>query len=258
MRNALASSSSHSSPGHSSARAVDRLYRLLPLWGGLLCLFVLIALLALPFIVIDGYWHALRRLHLSYTAGALVLMAILLGSWINIPLWRIPRDDFQVVLDEGWPGWLNRTWTTPPLPFETQVVLNLGGCAVPALLALYEIAVCFSGGSHVMVALVIAVFASIITCRATARMIPGAGIVIPALFPAIVAVGSVWLFLPSTGFESFRAPVAFVAGIAGPLIGADLLLLPEVKRTSAAVVSIGGAGTFDGIVLSGMLAALLA
>jgi uncharacterized membrane protein len=248
MRNALAS----------TVQPVDRLYRLFPIWGGLLCLLVLIALLALPLIVVDGYWHALRRLHLSHTVGVLVLLAILVGSWINLSLWRVPRDDFQVVLEEGWPGWLNRTWTAQPSPFETQVVLNLGGCAVPALLACYEVAVCLSGGSHVMVALVIAIFASVITCRATARIVPGAGIIIPALLPAMVAVGSVWLFLPSSGFETFRAPVAFVAGVAGPLIGADLLLLPEIKRTSAAVVSIGGAGTFDGIVLSGMLAALLA
>jgi len=52
--------------------------------------------------------------------------------------------------------------------------------------------------------------------------------------------------------------VAFVAGVLGPLIGADLLRLNEVVKIAPAVVSIGGAGTFDGIVLSGLISALLA
>ena len=53
-------------------------------------------------------------------------------------------------------------------------------------------------------------------------------------------------------------PVAFVAGVAGPLIGADLLRLREIERMGTAVASIGGAGTFDGIVISGLVATLLA
>lgn len=237
---------------------VDRVYQAFPIFGGLLCLLALVVILALPLIVVDGYWHALRRLHLGHSAGGLILLAILIGSWLNIPLWRMERDDFQTALEGLWPAWLNRTWSPRSSPFETQVVLNIGGCVIPVLLALYEIAVCARGGSQVLVALALAAVATIVACRLTARVLPGAGIIMPAFLPALVAVGSVWMFLPAASFETFRAPVAFVAGVAGPLIGADLLLLPELKRTSAAVVSIGGAGTFDGIVLSGMLAALIA
>ena len=54
-----------------------------------------------------------------------------------------------------------------------------------------------------------------------------------------------------------RAPVAFVAGVLGPLVGADLLHLKDIGRISTGLLSIGGAGTFDGIVLSGLLAAIL-
>jgi uncharacterized membrane protein len=53
-------------------------------------------------------------------------------------------------------------------------------------------------------------------------------------------------------------PVAFVAGVAGPLIGADLLHLKAIDRVQSGMMSIGGAGTFDGIVLSGIIAAYLA
>jgi uncharacterized membrane protein len=54
------------------------------------------------------------------------------------------------------------------------------------------------------------------------------------------------------------APVAFVAGVTGPLVGADLLHLKDIQRHAVGMASIGGAGTFDGIVLSGIVAAYLA
>jgi uncharacterized membrane protein len=80
----------------------------------------------------------------------------------------------------------------------------------------------------------------------------------PAFISPLTAVVAAWALLPTDAFNDVRAPVAFVAGVAGPLLGADLLNFRHFTRISAGVVSIGGAGTFDGIVISGMLAALLA
>jgi uncharacterized membrane protein len=57
---------------------------------------------------------------------------------------------------------------------------------------------------------------------------------------------------------SEAAPVAYIAGVAGPLIGADLLHLREIEQSATGIASIGGAGTFDGLVLSGIVAAYLA
>ena len=42
------------------------------------------------------------------------------------------------------------------------------------------------------------------------------------------------------------------------MIGADLLNLDKIRGLGAPVVSIGGAGTFDGIFLTGIVAVLLA
>ena len=44
----------------------------------------------------------------------------------------------------------------------------------------------------------------------------------------------------------------------GALIGADLVNLPRVTEIGAPVVAIGGAGTFDGVFLTGIIAGLLA
>jgi len=52
--------------------------------------------------------------------------------------------------------------------------------------------------------------------------------------------------------------VAYVSGVLGTLIGADLSNLQVIKKLGAPVASIGGAGTFDGVFLSGIIAVLLA
>lgn len=57
--------------------------------------------------------------------------------------------------------------------------------------------------------------------------------------------------------DSGAAPVAFGGGVLGTLIGADLLHLREVERMTPGILSIGGAGVFDGIALCGLLALLL-
>jgi uncharacterized membrane protein len=54
-----------------------------------------------------------------------------------------------------------------------------------------------------------------------------------------------------------RAPSAYIASTLGILIGADLLNLGKIAQLGAPVASIGGAGTFDAIFLSGILAVLL-
>lgn len=82
------------------------------------------------------------------------------------------------------------------------------------------------------------------------------GIMMPGLVSPLVAVSLTWLLLPFGSPD--RAPVAFVGGVLGPLIGANLLHLRDISRLSTGLLSMGGAGTFDGIVLSGILAALLA
>ena len=88
---------------------------------------------------------------------------------------------------------------------------------------------------------------------AVARPVPGVGIVTPARVPALgAAVVAILL-----GGHAVAAP-AYVAGTFGTLVGADLLNLPRVRSLQAPVVSIGGAGTFDGVFLTGLVAVLLA
>ena len=52
-------------------------------------------------------------------------------------------------------------------------------------------------------------------------------------------------------------PLAYISGTVGVLIGADLLRLKDIRKLKTPFASIGGAGTFDGIFLTGLIAVLL-
>lgn len=54
------------------------------------------------------------------------------------------------------------------------------------------------------------------------------------------------------------AGLAYVGGTLGTLVGADLLNMHKIRRLGAPVASIGGAGTFDGVFITGFVAVLLA
>lgn len=66
--------------------------------------------------------------------------------------------------------------------------------------------------------------------------------------------GTASIFATFIAAESVAPAVAFAGGILGTLIGADLLHLKEIQRMSPGVLSIGGAGVFDGIALCGLFA----
>ena len=91
------------------------------------------------------------------------------------------------------------------------------------------------------------------TTHVVARVVPGVGIVVPTFVPPLAAAVTAWVL----DVEA-TAALAYVAGTLGTLLGADLLNLPRVRELDAPVVSIGGAGTFDGIFVTGIVAVLLA
>jgi uncharacterized membrane protein len=81
----------------------------------------------------------------------------------------------------------------------------------------------------------------------------GLGIAVPVFIPPVVAAATALLLSLSTA-----PPLAYIAGSMGTLIGADLLNLGQIPALGAPIASIGGAGRFDGIFMTGILAVLLA
>jgi uncharacterized membrane protein len=86
------------------------------------------------------------------------------------------------------------------------------------------------------------------------RPVKGVGIVIPALIPPVIAAVAALIFS-----DKANAPaVAYISGVMGTIIGADLLRLHQLKRFGVTFLSIGGAGVFDGIFVVGIISVLLA
>jgi Protein of unknown function (DUF1614) len=76
----------------------------------------------------------------------------------------------------------------------------------------------------------------------------------PTLLPILVGIALALVML----IQLLAWRYAYTRIGLGTLIGADLLNLDKVQGLGAPMASIGGAGTFDGIFLTGVLAALIA
>jgi uncharacterized membrane protein len=226
------------------------------------CIAILIFLLLLvlvPLFLTQVMFIALARLGLSAEMAFFVLLGIFIGGAVNIPLKKIERDQnleynpFHIfALHKILPG----DWSSSLRPrFRSYMVIaiNVGGCLIPLSIAIYEISRVLNQGRYESFVLLAITVLNIAVCYRLARPIPNVGIGLPPLISPVVSALPSLLLVPS-----FAPPIAFTAGVLGPLIGADLFHLKDIGRLQTGVASIGGAGTFDGIVLSGMIAALLA
>lgn len=207
----------------------------------------LLMILLLPFLFLLLFLNlatfSFTRLGLSPTGALLFLTASVVGGMINIPLSRK-----QVVVQERNPFSL-LFFYYPPVAREQVICLNLGGAGLPTLFSLYLL---LSGRASFFPTLLALILVTVVT-KIISRPQPGVGIVMPAFLPPLFAAAVALLLAP----QGQTAPVAYVAGTMGTLIGADLLNWRAIQGLGAQMVSIGGAGVFDGIFLVGLIAAFL-
>ncbi len=211
----------------------------------LLFFFTLIVLVASIEIGVIGY--AYEKIGIARRHAFTLLLLSLIGSYVNIPVAELPPEPMMsgriidffgmrhvVPMVEAWP--------------RTVVAVNLGGAVIPTLVSLYLV---LRTGLLVRAAIGVVLVAAIV--HAVARPVPGLGIAVPTFVPPLAAAATGLLL------SARSAPaLAYVAGSLGTLIGADLLNLDRIRGLGAPILSIGGAGTFDGIFVTGILAVLLA
>jgi uncharacterized membrane protein len=219
----------------------------LPLRLPFFALLVAAFLVVLALIQIGILRYAYRRLGLSPGAAMFVLLGSLIGSYINIPIAQLPERDVQSGLEVSFFGMQYVVPTVARWP-GTVIALNVGGAVIPGLLSLYLL---FKNRMWFNGLVATAVITAIV--HMLAYPVPGVGIAVPVFVPPI-ATALVAVLLASEN----AAALAYVSGSLGTLIGADLLNLDAVRGLGAPVASIGGAGTFDGIFLTGIMAVLLA
>ena len=207
----------------------------------ILILLVLVAVVQVGLIRI-----AFDKLGLSAESAMLLVLCSLLGSAINLPLFSI-RTEAPVEGQQAFRGWLLGPF--PAQPRRTTIAINVGGGVMPLAISLYLIEHHGLGLGQVVLAITLV---SLI-CYRFSRPIPGLGIGMPLLVAPLSAAVVAWFIAPGQS-----APLAYVCGTLGVLIGADVLRLGDIRHLGTPFASIGGAGTFDGIFLTGIVAALLA
>jgi uncharacterized membrane protein len=190
---------------------------------------------------------AYMRIGLGPHAAVLLLLASLGGSYLNIPVARLSAHHIisgqevaffgmhyviPVVVD--WPG--------------TIIAVNVGGAVIPGVLSFYLLI-----RNELWIRGLLATAGVTVVCHILAQPVAGVGIALPIFVPP--ASAAIVALLLS---RRYAAPLAYIGGSMGTLIGADLLNLDKVQGLGAPVASIGGAGTFDGIFLTSILAVLLA
>jgi uncharacterized membrane protein len=191
--------------------------------------------------------YAFTQLGLSPRAALLLLFGSLVGSYFNIPVAYLPGQQvvspqeidffgmrYAVPLVVQWPG--------------TLIAVNVGGAMIPTLVSVYLLA-----KNQFWVQAALATIAITAVCYWLSRPIPGLGIAEPVFVPALTTAIVAMLLS-----REYAAPLAYVGGSFGTLIGADLLNLGSIQGLGAPVASIGGAGTFDGIFLIGIASVLIA
>jgi uncharacterized membrane protein len=220
----------------------------LPLSPAFFSILAGLSVLLIVLIQLGALRYTYLRLGVSSRVAVLLLLASLFGSYLNIPLAELSAQQqllagqeisyfgmrYAVPVVVDWPG--------------TIIAVNVGGALIPTVMSLYLLAKNRMWG----LGLLATAFVSLM-CYHLAEPVAGLGIALPIFVPAIATAFVALVLSPP-----HAAILAYVAGSLGTLIGADLLNLGNIQHLGAPVASIGGAGTFDGIFVTGMLAVLIA
>jgi uncharacterized membrane protein len=205
-------------------------------------------ILLLVLIQVGALRYAYLRLGVSSRVALLLLLASLFGSYFNIPL--VEFSDHQQLLSRQEINFFGMRHSVPVVVDwpGTIIAVNVGGALIPTLMSLYLLARNGLWGLGLLATAGVS-----LVCYHLAEPVAGLGITLPIFVPAI-ATAIVALVLS----RQYAAILAYVGGSLGTLIGADLLNLGRIQDLGASVASIGGAGTFDGIFVTGILAVLIA
>jgi uncharacterized membrane protein len=180
----------------------------------------------------------------------LILGVALVGSYVDIPVWRMKNVRPTAVVREVRAFWI--TYRIPEYALgrvTTTIAVNLGGAVVPIVVTM----ILLNEHHSIWLGALVATLLTSVAVHAVARYVPGVGITAPTLLPPIAAV----LFSLPFGMN-YLGVTAYIAGTVGTLVGADLSNLGKVSEGGTHVASIGGAGKFDGIFVTGIVAVLIA
>jgi uncharacterized membrane protein len=215
----------------------------LPFFLMLFFLFVLLIIL----IEIGILQYAYEKIGIDRRHIFALLLLSLLGSYVNIPVAELPAEHIhsgRVITFYGMRYVIPMVKEWP----RTIIAVNVGGAVVPVILSLYLL---FKNRLYARSFVAVGIVTAIV--HLMAYPVQGVGIATPTFMPPLVATVAAILLS-----RQYAPPLAYIGGSLGTLIGGDLMNLGKIQGLGAPVAAIGGAGTFDGIFVTGILAVLLA
>jgi uncharacterized membrane protein len=210
-------------------------------------LFAFLLIFLMAAVEIGMLRYAYHKIGIGQRHMFLLLVLSFLGSYVNIPIWQFPPHSVGSAGVVSFYGMLHVVPSVRDWP-GTVIAVNLGGAAIPTFLSIYLLV-----KNRLYRPALLGVVIVTVCVHLLAEPVRGVGIAVPTYIPPLIAA-AVGLLLS----RRHAPPLAYISGSMGTLIGADLLNLGKVQALGAPVASIGGAGTFDGIFLTGILSVLLA
>lgn len=191
--------------------------------------------------------YAYERMGISRHYVFLLLLVSLLSTYYNITVYHFPPEK---IISNARIDFFGMRYVIPMASstLGPALAINVGGALIPTLLSLYLMV-----KNRLFVRALPAVVLVTLVVHELAYPVKGLGIAEPLFVPPLVACAAGLLFA-----RRAAPALAYISGTLGTLIGADLMNLDKVRGLGAPIVSIGGAGTFDGIFLTGIAAVLLA
>jgi len=180
------------------------------------------------YILYTIFYSAFREVGFSKLEAAVIVFGSLLGGALNITLFTY------------------QNWT---------IAINVGGAVIPILVSIYLLAKQRCTWRALLGIGIVAFFTYNVT------WVSSTGVTSP--FPLWLippAVASVFSLLSCYKRPKHAAPVAYISGTLGVLVGADVFHLPDIlalPATSEITASIGGAAIFDMVFLAGIIAVLI-
>ena len=212
-----------------------------------LLLFVIALAILLAIVHVGLISISFSKLGLTRESAFIFLFFSLFGSLVNIPLFTVKAKAGIERRAHYVPAYLQPY--LKHLSGRTLIAVNLGGCLLPLIFSVYL----FMSQPLQLKEVVTGIALVTVICYVTSFPVKGIGIGMPMLVaPIFAAIIAIMINSDSS------APLAYISGTMGVLIGADLLNFRHVSQMGAMIASIGGAGTFDGIFMTGILAVLLA
>lgn len=225
-----------------------------------LAFLLFLTIFLLPYLIFAGRIVSYSLEIPSQTIFMIFLLS-LFGSQVNLKIRE--AKSIQPILAFREISFFGVKWRIPDFRYgvrKTIISVNIGGALIPVLFSLFLLLYSIPALEQNLTVAYLKVFATFIVVTLVvhkfARPIKGLGIAVPFFIPPLTAALASAVLSPIY-VKTNPFIIAYVGGTLGALVGADLLNLGKISEIGAPIVSIGGAGIFDGVYMTGITAIFL-